>query len=282
MREIIVDITNRCGMACRYCGTSASIGGNSHLDIRVARALFLSAAGARDVGFFLGGGTAFRHPHWTDIFASLRDSGCRAVVDCPLDSYVLSCMRDMPPMASNYRPSLSLWGMGELHNRLSGADSFKLFPDFMGALASWGIEPCISFVVTNEFLAEADGLNGFIADLPPSTEIYFHRLMPVGRAANASLPSQHSLQCFRDDLKSRFSGRSIHFHHTLDGAGCPAGRGRLFVNHDGNVYACGWISPHSLPIATVQPGVDVDVDELFRLGALSTFPCPLAGDSHNR
>ena len=67
----------------------------------------------------------------------------------------------------------------------------------------------------------------------------------------------------------------VRFHHTLDGICKAAENSRIFINHDGLVYKCGWINQNSIPICDLNMNSKTDFNDLFENVDLSKIQCIL-------
>jgi len=260
--ELIIDTTNRCPMHCVYCGTDSNTTGHD-LPLRTIRTLIEDASVHDLAAVYLGGGCFFSHPHWQEILALNREVQARLVIDVPPVEWVLGRVALMPPSQYAYAVSLSLWGVGKCHNLLSKSDSFRNVSSFLDLSQRDTGSAHVSMVLTRELLQQSDAVIDFLCTETRVTHVYFHRLMPVGRAKRAILPDRVELERFVAKMSlvgGRDRGLAVRFHHTLVGEGCRAGRSRLFVDCQGDVYRCGWVGPTSLPAAVASEERDLIED----------------------
>ena len=134
---------------------------------------------------YLGGGCFFCHPQWRELLEFNKELKANVIIDVPLDRYVLDSITLFPPNEYNYQVSVSLWGIGEVHNKLSGTDSFILFAEYSNLLSQ---NMKVSFVVTRELICCTEEIINFINENPQIKNFYFHRLMPTGRCSD-TLPN---------------------------------------------------------------------------------------------
>lgn len=258
MYEIIVDCTNRCFMHCRYCGTDSAICGSQYLDMSQVVKL-ISIAKRYDMRVFLGGGCFFCHPNWIEILKHNEIVSADVHIDVPLAKPVLKALHDYPPDKYRYAPSVSLWGIGETNDALSGVKSFYLLKDYQDIVSS---NFRCSFVMTRYLLNQRTELVNFINQLKYCQQIYFHRLMPTGRCKKDDLPDIEELLRFKEFvLRSVNLSETIKFHHTLCNERCRAYHNRLFVDWSGNVFGCGWIGANSKSVGNIN---SIDILDLIK------------------
>jgi len=276
IQELIIDTTNRCPLHCVYCGTDSNAT-MRHLPADTIRTLIVHAK-EHDLGaVYLGGGCFFSHPDWRGILALNRGVRARLVIDIPPVDAVLDMMALMPPSRYAYTASLSLWGVGECLDDLSRSSSFRNVPSFLDLLNGDTGSARISMVLTRELLEQSQTVIDFLHAESRVASVYFHRLMPVGRARGAALPTRDELRRFMAQM-SPIAGPerelTVRFHHTLVGEGCRAGRSRLFVDCGGDVYGCGWVGPSSRPVAVADDKRDL-IAEVDTQGLRVRHLCPL-------
>lgn len=275
MYELIIDCTNRCVMNCIHCGTDSSVNGNRHLDLNIIQSI-LEMAKLFSARVYLGGGCFFCHPNWKEILNINKVLNADVVIDVPLEETVLNSIRLYPPQKYNYEVSLSLWGVGTMHDRLSMSKSFHLLSKFFQVLSD---NIHISFVMTRDLLSSSENLITFISNNPKVKSYYFHRLMPTGRCSKSALPNIHEIEVFQQRLLSSLSNTyklKLRFHHTLYSKKCTAFRERLFIDWNGNIYGCGWVSVHTKPIGNIKNLVLSEIIHDSKSGAFEMHAlCPL-------
>lgn len=265
MFEVIIDTTDRCFMDCKYCGTNSSINGSKYLEynkiieiIVEIKKLYL------DHIIFFGGGCFFCHKDWKKILDANKNINANIRIDVPIHSDVLSYLNEYIPSEYNYSASLSLWGVGDVHDDLSRSDSFSMAHIFIETMSKYQDYNYISFVMTKELLEHQEQVLEFIRGLNVSTSVYFHRLMPTGRCSRESLPQQNEVELFCDEILNLNKNRiKITFHHTIGSFSCKAFKNRIFINHDGNVYGCGWVNNNSTNICNIYEN-DISITDVLK------------------
>lgn len=248
MYELIVDCTNKCVSKCTNCGTNSSICGEHHLDLSILKSILTFSKQIPSL-VYLGGGCFFCHPQWRELLEFNKELKANVIIDVPLDRYVLDSITLFPPNEYNYQVSVSLWGIGEVHNKLSGTDSFILFAEYSNLLSQ---NMKVSFVVTRELICCTEEIINFINENPQIKNFYFHRLMPTGRCSD-TLPNVEKIKSFQNQLLLLIKDTDkLQFHHTLLDTKCKAFRKRLYIDYSGNVYGCGWVSTKNHPIANIN------------------------------
>ncbi len=250
--ELIIDTTNMCFMHCRYCGTNSSTDAKQFLPAdSIISAVDTIATEFASPTVFLGGGSFYCHPDHDKILKVVTHKNAIIKIDLPLHEATIRFLEKYPPSIFNYTVSLSLWGIGAIHDTLSGKETFANFSKLAELVRCNQPELNLSFVLTNELIAQKDELKRFLIAHCDQSNIYFHRLMPSGRCSYADLPSPVAIKTFADDLRNSRLPCKIRFHHTIYSNKCVAFCNRLFINYTGNVYGCGWIKADTIPIGNI-------------------------------
>lgn len=254
MFELIIDTTDKCFMNCKYCGTNSKHNGVSFLDHnKIIEMLSATKKVYKDHIIFLGGGCFFCHPNWEKILEANKNIKANIRIDVPLHTSLSSYINKYSPLEYNYNVSLSLWGINDLQNNLSGVISFYMFNELISTINKYQKEKYLSFVITKELINQQNEIVDFINKFNDDTYIYFHRLMPTGRSSSRLLPSLTSIRLFCNKIEEKNkSGIKLNFHHTIFSNICKAYKDRLFINHDGKVYGCGWIDSKTKHIKDIN------------------------------
>ncbi|MCK5581289.1 MAG: hypothetical protein KAJ18_08450 [Candidatus Omnitrophica bacterium] len=275
-KEIIIDVTSKCVMNCMYCGTTSFSDEISNIDFELFKKIVNSLRYLSKTRVFLGGGTFFCHPEWKKMLELIKSNENTFVIDCPLEKNIINIICKNRPVRFNYFPSISLWGIGDEHDKLCGGNSFGLLDHYIRSHSKWGIPLHLSFVMTKSLIQQVRSLIEFMCKLPLGANIYFHRFMPVGKALGEDLPTMESLQDFKNEVLYGISKTAVaKFHHTLDGICKAAGNSRIFINHDGLVYKCGWINKTSVPIYNLHEKSIIDFNKLFQKATPVNTQCVL-------
>lgn len=279
INEVIIDVTNKCVMNCLYCGTRIIGKDDADIDFELFESLIESLRDFGETTVFLGGGTFFCHPQWEELLGLLNSCDQIFVIDCPLDRNILNRIYANQPSEFNYHPSLSLWGVNAVHDKLCGKASFHLLSGYMRKQSKWPIPLRLSFVMTKNLIQQTQDIIDFAEQLPTDTCLYFHRLMPIGGGIHAKLPALDSLIHFRNRIVSAINiTKTVTFHHTLDDTCRARTNHRIFINHDGRVYKCGWIDTESIPICKLRRDSTMDFCQLFRKANSMDIQCVLKRD----
>jgi len=253
MFEVIIDTTNKCIFQCRYCATESFANGTAYLSIDALSDILLSLKKhKKDAVIYLGGGCFFCHPNWKIILENNQINKQNLCIDVPVSKYVYDIICTYHPKKYNYKFSMSLWGIGDTHDTLAGRKSYENLERFISYSIENDLCINISFVVTKEFINTIDEVIYFINNIKYKYSIYFHRFMPMGRGHKGNLPTKEELDFFLKKIKTEVKQfDKIRLHHTFSGTDCIAFRNRIYINHDGNVYGCGWINNHSKSVANI-------------------------------
>lgn len=276
IEDLIIDTTNSCPLKCEYCGTDSN-SSNKFLNAEIITSLIAQARENNVSSIFLGGGWFFSHPYWKDILKFNRVVRANIIIDTPPILYILRELETFPIDEYSYKLSISLWGIGSLHDKLSRSKTYRFVPLFINHMLLKGCEVRISFVTTQELIAEPNTVVEFLIQQNAPTSVYFHRLMPVGRATKVQLPSQIAIESFMNLIENEVNSKpnlKIRYHHTLINNCCNAGINRLFVDYLGNVYGCGWIGKINRPIFNITKSPNL-IYKMFSGEDRFTHSCPL-------
>ena len=271
MFEIIVDVTNKCFMQCKYCGTDSSQGGNAFLPAEIIEEI-LEYAKENSCRVYLGGGCFFCHPDYKRLLMYIQAIEVEnIIIDVPMHISVLSLLQRYPMSLYNYCISVSLWGTENTHNTLSDSDGWCLIHSFHNEMVQQQGHAAYSFVITKELIEQEDSVVRFLNQLEASCKVYFHRLMPTGRCHSDELPTVSQIRSFSTDIQSR-SKIVPRFHHTIYGGRCVAYKERIFIDYDGSIYGCGWVG-NNKPITNIRK---TKVSSLLKdIKNYTEYTCPL-------
>lgn len=250
MFEIIIDVTNRCNMRCKYCGTDSSQEGTTYLPVEILEST-IDYANENSFTIYLGGGCFFCHPDIKRLLRYVQSIDARnLIIDVPMNTNVLSMIQEYPMNEYHYKISVSLWGIMNVHNKLSNSNSWFLIEKYQQEMKNHQGYSAYSFVITKELIEQKESVLSFINSLDENDVIYFHRLMPTGRCRFEDLPSQLQVEEFAKMIQSD-SRRNVRFHHTINDENCKAYNERLFIDCDGSIYGCGWVG-NNKPIGNIK------------------------------
>lgn len=242
-KEIIIDTINICPFHCKYCGTDSNVSKNYLATDKIKTILKLF--NSEEVKIYLGGGYFFYHPDWKDILSYNKQVKANIVIDSPLVLETLNAIREFNLTEFNYKISLSLWGVNEVHDFLTNSKSYKNFSILHNELILQNEPLLLSFVLTKEMIKDIDNFIHFLDLIQSNTSIYFHRHMPCGRSESYDIPKIESIKTFEKVITDYAYNKNIltvKFHHTLVTDKCLAWVNRFFINHNGDIWGCGWIN----------------------------------------
>ncbi|MDE7192070.1 MAG: SPASM domain-containing protein [Clostridia bacterium] len=250
--EVIIDTTNKCLMDCKYCGTNSSVNSKDYLSFdAIINVMSIVKSKFVNHVIYLGGGSFYCHPDFSKVLQFNVKAKSNIIIDLPLHEETFNFIKEYPPRLFNYTFSLSLWGIGDLHNKLSGRNTFGNISKLITISRELQQKVNISFVVSKELIAQKEELIDFLRNNINIDNVYFHRLMPCGRCRKEDLPKFMYIENFMKCLLSAELPCNIRFHHTICGNKCVAFKNRLFINYDGNIYGCGWVNSDTYSIGNV-------------------------------
>lgn len=79
-RYVVWELTLRCDLACRHCGSRAGKPRNDELSLTEALEVVaqLAAMGTREITFI--GGEAYLYHHWAEVILAAADAGIRCAI----------------------------------------------------------------------------------------------------------------------------------------------------------------------------------------------------------
>ena len=116
-RYVVWELTLKCDLACRHCGSRAGLALEAELGLEEARAIArqLGELGTYEVTFI--GGEAYLHPDWEGIIRAVADEGIRCTITTgarALDEAMVAKAK-----AAGVRAvSISVDGLERTHDRL--------------------------------------------------------------------------------------------------------------------------------------------------------------------
>lgn len=250
MFEIIIDVTRKCFMQCKYCGTDSVREDNTFLPADIIEPIVKFA---NDNGYkvYLGGGCFFSHPDYERMLRFFRSILSKnIIIDVPMHIDVLTLIEKYPMSQFHYDISVSLWGIEHTHNTLSNSNGWHLMNTYHKKMELHQGYCAYSFVISKELIEEKSKVVSFINNLGVNDKVYFHRMMPTGRCRFEDIPSPSSVLAFSEEVQSHCK-IPLRFHHTICRQGCKAYKERLFIDSDGSIYGCGWVGKNT-PIDNIK------------------------------
>lgn len=142
----------------------------------------------------MGGGCFFCHPDWETILVLNSELKLNLKIDIPLNIEMLTILQNYPCADYHYTYSISLWGIGVLHDQLTGyPTSFDMLSKFVEFELQASAKLHLSFVITKELIQDIIPIVTFINQIDYKCNIYFYRLMPSGRCSATNLPPLNSI-----------------------------------------------------------------------------------------
>ena len=272
MFEWIIDVTNRCYLQCRLCGTDSDIDGEKSLPVQCILDI-MHYAQTHPCSLFLGGGCFFCHPYHEQILLYMKKIQMRGIIiDIPMCEETLESLRRFPMNQYHYTASVSLWGIGETHNTLTRSHGYQYLDQFQKRMRLYQGHSAFSFVITRDLIKQQEEVSAFLETLEEQDSVYFHRLMPTGRCGLDYLPETDAIMKFYDYISSHIYSCNIRFHHTILNHSCTAYKDRLFVDWNGDVFGCGWVGKNK-PFANLQ---DISIESVMSLmRKQSGYQCPI-------
>lgn len=285
-RVCVWEITLRCDLGCRHCGSRAGKSRSDELDTSEAFDVVkqLAQLGIREVTLI--GGEAYLRDDWADIAAAVTAAGmtCTMVTG----GYGLDAFRVQEARAAGIRRiGVSIDGIGATHDRLRGRiGSFEAAMAAAERITAAGIEFSVNSQINRLSLPELEAIARLIAELG-ARAWQVQLTVALGRAADRPdlvLQPFHLLtlmpllarikRTVLDPAGVQFvAGNNIGYfgplertlrlggEHGHSWSGCHAGRAALGLEADGTLKGC-----PSLPTAAYGAGSvrDTPIAQMWR------------------
>jgi len=163
-RYVVWELTLKCDLACRHCGSRAGKARASELDLDEARdvARQLGEMGTYEVTFI--GGEAYLHPQWEGIIRAVADEGIR----CALTTGARALDRDLAQRAADagvHAVSISVDGLESTHDHLRAVPgSYRACLRGLEAVAAVGLSRYANTQVNRLNLPELEELAEVLLD----------------------------------------------------------------------------------------------------------------------
>lgn len=256
-RYVVWELTLKCDLACRHCGSRAGKARPRELRLDEALAVVeqLRQLGAAEITFI--GGEAYLYPHWLDVIAAAHRAGIRCTMTTGgrnLPPETLRAARD----AGLASVSVSIDGLPATHDRLRAVPgSHRAAMRTLRAILAAGMDATANTQINQLNLGELEAL--WASLLEAGVRAWQVQLTgPMGRAADRPewllqpyqmLELVPRLAAMAQDAAAR--GVLIHAANNLGyfgpheatlraapWAGCAAGRYVLGIEADGSVKGC--------------------------------------------
>ncbi len=253
---VVWELTLRCDLACRHCGSRAGKPRAAELTVDEARDVVaqLAEMGTREVAFI--GGEAYLSPGWLDVVRAVADAGIRPTMTTGARALTADLARAAAD-AGMQAVSVSVDGLEPTHDRLRAVPgSFRAAIAALGHIAAAGMEPYANTQWNRLNLPEVEAL----ADVLIGRGVRAWQVQltgPMGRAADHAAWLLQPWEML--DLVPRLAavaerarpglvvqasnnlGYFGPFEHILRAEhwkGCAAGRHVLGIESNGDVKGC--------------------------------------------
>lgn len=161
---VVWELTLRCDLACRHCGSRAGRPRDEELSVEEARdvAAQLAAMGTREVAFI--GGEAYLHPRWLDIVRAVAEAGIRPTMTT--GARALDAARCAAAAEAGLQAvSVSVDGLESTHDLLRAVPgSWRAAMDAMGHIGDAGMAPYANTQFNRLNLPEVEALGDALLD----------------------------------------------------------------------------------------------------------------------
>lgn len=255
------ELTLKCNLACRHCGSRAGRARPDELSLNEALDLVdqLAELGVREVTLI--GGEAYLYPGWTEVVRAITARG----MVCSMTSGgrgLDAAVAEQAAESGIASVSISLDGQREVHDALRGVTgAHQAALEAFGHLKRAGISVAANTQVNRRNLAELDGLFEVVAGHGcHGWQVFL--TVPMGRASDAAelmlqpcdlLELLPKLEELHERARHRgfrllpgnnigyFGPGEYRLRHALrspKSASCSAGRGTLGIEANGDIKGC--------------------------------------------
>ncbi len=163
-RYVVWELTLKCDLACRHCGSRAGRARAEELSLDECRDLARQLADAGAVEVTLIGGEAYLAPHWLEVVRAVADAGVR----CTMTTGGRGFDAEMARQAKDAGLSgvgLSIDGLESTHDTLRAVKgSWRAAFAALGHARAVGLEPYSNCQVNQLNLGELEALSALLMD----------------------------------------------------------------------------------------------------------------------
>ena len=256
-RYVVWELTLKCDLACRHCGSRAGRARASELSLDECRALAVQLADMGSEEVTLIGGEAYLAPRWLDVVRAVRAAGIRCTMTTGGRALDAEMARAAAAAGLN-GVSLSIDGLESTHDQLRAvAGSWKAAMAALRHVGDAGIETYANTQVNQLNLDELEALSEHL--LAGGARAWQVQLTgPMGRAADRAeiLLQPYQMREFiprLGALAERLGPRGLqvqiannlgyygpweHVLRPVPWQGCAAGIGVLGIEANGDIKGC--------------------------------------------
>ena len=252
---VVWELTLKCDLACRHCGSRAGKPRNDELSLGEARDVVaqLAEAGTREIAFI--GGEAYLYPSWLEIVAEAAQMGIRCTMTSggrAIDQPLAVAMKK----AGMHAVSVSVDGLEATHDTLRAVPgSWASALRSLGHIRDAGMLPYANTQFNRLNLPEVDALAavlmatgirawqvqitgpmGRAADRPDWLLAPYQMLELIPRLAAIAQAHPHCTVNAANNLG--YFGPYEHLLRVAPWGGCSAGTHVLGIESDGSVKGC--------------------------------------------
>lgn len=258
-RYVVWELTLKCDLACRHCGSRAGKARSEELTVDEARSVVadLAALGTQEIAFI--GGEAYLHPDWLDIVRATADAGIRPSMTTGARRLTADLCRRAAD-AGLQAASVSVDGLEHTHDTLRAVPgSFRAAVSALEHIAAAGMQPYANTQLNRLNVHEIDELLDILVDA--GAQAWQVQLTgPMGRAADRPewllqpfellsvldrvAAAVRRVQASHPDFAVH-AGNNLGYFGPHEGTirqapypGCTAGRYLLGIESNGDVKGC--------------------------------------------
>jgi radical SAM protein with 4Fe4S-binding SPASM domain len=259
LRELFVEITNKCFLNCKHCSTEASFLCSSFISSQRMFSLIDEGLELGITNLALSGGEPLIHPEWPSIIAYAKNKGLKVCVySCGVFLNESDSLTSLPDEIISKLKELnvdniifSVHGfLSETHDDITGINgSFQCVINSITSCIEKGITPEVHFVPMKQNYHEIKDIVGFLRDLGIK-KISLLRLVRQGRArqnendlalkATEGLEIANMIKKLRlkyNDIQIRL-GAPFNCVNPSNPIPCSAAQSKLLISPNGEVFPC--------------------------------------------
>lgn len=254
---VVWELTLRCDLACRHCGSRAGLAREAELSLDEALGVVdqLAALGTREVAFI--GGEAYLNPDWLRIVRAVAEAGIRPTMTTGARALDVNLAKQAAE-AGLQAVSVSVDGLEATHDQLRGVrGSYRAAMAALGHIRAAGMQPYANTQYNRLNLPEVEALGEVLVNA--GIQAWQVQVTgPMGRAADRPewlLQPYDMLELFerlgRAAERALAAGVTVNAGNNLGyfgpyehlirleyWKGCAAGRHVLGIESNGDVKGC--------------------------------------------
>jgi len=281
LRELFVEVTNRCLLSCIHCSSCACAQASETLSLERLTKLIDDAHDMGLKSFTISGGEPFLYPHLTELINYIKSK------DLSFNIYTCGILQDdngkLVSLTDNLLASLlplgpekiifSMHGSPTIHDQITGYEgAHELTVCSIDKAIKYGFQVELHCVPMTINLNDIDYVANF-ANQRGLKCLSLLRLVYQGRCLDSLVPTKedyielhHNVNNLKEKYPDLFIRRGTPFNCvTMSGSQCSAGKSKLLISASGEVFPCEAFKSRrgKQPIFDQQPLKDIWLGDIL-------------------